>query len=144
MTEVDELRELVAKLKAERAADRERYLTAANETAKRHLAEREELDREGLARADRITAAFESRLSTLTTERDALRQVETNLSELCERFIQDKESLTTENAGLATALRQISEGNLGDYPWQADYARIREVARDALALSASRKGGDRG
>lgn len=30
------------------------------------------------------------------------------------------------------ALRNIAEGNLGDEPWQANYEKIREVARAAL------------
>ena len=32
----------------------------------------------------------------------------------------------------ARAVEQIAEGNLGDASWQADYERIREVARSAL------------
>jgi DNA repair exonuclease SbcCD ATPase subunit len=51
------------------------------------------------------------RLSALTTERDALRQVETNLSELCERFIQDKESLTTEIEKLREELNCRHDAN---------------------------------
>lgn len=31
------------------------------------------------------------------------------------------------------ALRRIAEGNLGDAPWQANYARIKQVAAEALA-----------
>lgn len=30
------------------------------------------------------------------------------------------------------ALRNIAEGNLGDAPWQANYTKIREIARSAL------------
>ena len=33
---------------------------------------------------------------------------------------------------LIDALRRIAEGNLGDYPWQANYAQIKEIARAAL------------
>lgn len=36
-----------------------------------------------------------------------------------------------------TALRRIAEGNLGDAPWQANYERIREVARAALTEQAN-------
>ncbi|MDZ5448923.1 Lar family restriction alleviation protein [Labrys sedimenti] len=35
-------------------------------------------------------------------------------------------------AELETALRNIAEGNLGDNRWQANYARIKQVARAAL------------
>lgn len=35
-------------------------------------------------------------------------------------------------AGLEGSLRNIAEGNLGEMPWQANYDRIREVARAAL------------
>lgn len=34
---------------------------------------------------------------------------------------------------LAEALRSIAEGNLGDSPWQANYEKIKQVARSALA-----------
>lgn len=34
---------------------------------------------------------------------------------------------------LVEALRRIAEGNLGDAPWQANYAKIREVAKEALS-----------
>ena len=30
------------------------------------------------------------------------------------------------------ALRSIAEGNLGESPWQASYARVQEIARAAL------------
>jgi hypothetical protein len=33
---------------------------------------------------------------------------------------------------LRAALRSIAEGNLGPNAWQADYAKIRKVAQDAL------------
>ncbi len=36
---------------------------------------------------------------------------------------------------LEQALRNIAEGNLGPAPWQANYARIRQVAAEALAAS---------
>lgn len=36
---------------------------------------------------------------------------------------------------LAGALRSIAEGNLGDQPWQANYDRIRQIARNALTPS---------
>lgn len=39
---------------------------------------------------------------------------------------------------LEAALRNISEGNLGDAPWQAPYGRVQELARTALR---SREGG---
>lgn len=35
------------------------------------------------------------------------------------------------------ALRKIAEGNLGDASWQANYDRIREVAREALSTPTS-------
>jgi hypothetical protein len=38
---------------------------------------------------------------------------------------------------LRQALRNIAEGNLGDAPWQANYARIKEVAAEALATVAA-------
>ena len=38
----------------------------------------------------------------------------------------------TEIERLRQALRNIAEGNLGDAPWQANYARIKEVAAAAL------------
>lgn len=34
------------------------------------------------------------------------------------------------------ALLSIAEGNLGDEPWQANYARIQEIARAALSPTA--------
>lgn len=37
---------------------------------------------------------------------------------------------------LRGALRNIAEGNLGDDPWQANYAKIKQVA--AAALSGSK------
>lgn len=37
-----------------------------------------------------------------------------------------------ENARLRQALRNIAEGNLGDASWQANYDRIRHVARSAI------------
>ena len=36
---------------------------------------------------------------------------------------------------LSHELRRIAEGVLGDQPWQANYARIQQVARDALAAA---------
>jgi hypothetical protein len=41
-------------------------------------------------------------------------------------------------AGLVEALRNIAEGNLGDAAWQANYAKIKDVARAAIAAA---KGG---
>jgi len=38
-------------------------------------------------------------------------------------------------ARMAEALRNIAEGNLGDAAWQANYARIKDVARAALAAA---------
>lgn len=38
---------------------------------------------------------------------------------------------------LRAALRNIAEGNLGDARWQANYARIKEVAAEALATVAA-------
>jgi hypothetical protein len=38
-------------------------------------------------------------------------------------------------ARLVEALRNIAEGNLGDAAWQANYARIKDVARAALAAA---------
>ena len=38
-------------------------------------------------------------------------------------------------AWLVDALRNIAEGNLGDAAWQANYARIKDVARAALAAA---------
>lgn len=37
---------------------------------------------------------------------------------------------------LEAALRRIAEGNLGDLPWEANYERIRQVTRAALAPEA--------
>jgi hypothetical protein len=37
---------------------------------------------------------------------------------------------------LRTVLRNIAEGNLGDSSWQANYVRIRSVARAALMVAA--------
>jgi hypothetical protein len=47
------------------------------------------------------------------------------------------EALTKRVAELEEALRRIAEGNLGSMPWQADYAKIREVASAALSNAAS-------
>lgn len=38
---------------------------------------------------------------------------------------------------LEEALRKIAEGNLGDDPWQANYDRIRNVARNALKVNGN-------
>lgn len=46
------------------------------------------------------------------------------------------ESLRAQIAAKDTALRNIAEGNLGDGPGQANYERIREVARAALSQPA--------
>lgn len=46
---------------------------------------------------------------------------------------------TDEMERMREALTSIAEGNLGDAPWQADYVRIREVARAAL-LPQDRRG----
>lgn len=46
-----------------------------------------------------------------------------------ERLERIKTALTSTQA----ALRRIAEGNLGDEPWQADYDKIRAVARAALS-----------
>jgi hypothetical protein len=50
------------------------------------------------------------------------------------------EALTKRVAELEEALKRIAEGNLGSMPWQADYAKIREVA--SAALSNTAKGED--
>jgi len=42
-------------------------------------------------------------------------------------------ALKAEVKKLRTELRSIAEGNLGDSPGQANYARIRDVARAALS-----------
>jgi len=39
---------------------------------------------------------------------------------------------------LEAALRNIAEGNLGNDPWQANYEKIREVARAALSNEAGK------
>lgn len=39
---------------------------------------------------------------------------------------------------LTSALRSISEGNLGDMSWQANYETIRQVARNAISKEAER------
>jgi hypothetical protein len=39
----------------------------------------------------------------------------------------------TREDALEKALRRIAEGNLGDAPWQANYDKIRAVAREALS-----------
>ena len=36
---------------------------------------------------------------------------------------------------LEAEMRRIAEGNLGDAPWQANYDRIREIARASLSSS---------
>jgi CO/xanthine dehydrogenase Mo-binding subunit len=46
------------------------------------------------------------------------------------------EALTKRVAELEEALKRIAEGNLGSMPWQADYAKIREVASAALSNAA--------
>jgi hypothetical protein len=46
------------------------------------------------------------------------------------------EALTKRVAELEEALERIAEGNLGSMPWQADYAKIREVASTALSNAA--------
>jgi len=66
-----------------------------------------------------------SQLAAVTAERDALAL---SWSEQLTRA-------TTAEAQLKAAreaLRNIAEGNLGDDPWQANYDKIRSVARAAL------------
>lgn len=41
--------------------------------------------------------------------------------------------LRAHNARLSEALRSLAEGNLGDASWQANYDRIRDLARAALS-----------
>lgn len=48
------------------------------------------------------------------------------------------EALQRSNAEKDEALRSIAEGNLGPFDWQANYDRIREVARKALSHSSAR------
>jgi hypothetical protein len=48
----------------------------------------------------------------------------------------------TREDGMERALRNIAEGNLGDAPWQANYDKIRAVAREAL-LSQPEPRGDK-
>lgn len=44
-----------------------------------------------------------------------------------------RDELERQLAERDAALRSIAEGNLGDDPWQANYAKIREVAHAALS-----------
>lgn len=44
----------------------------------------------------------------------------------------ERDSLAKQVAGLTEALRNIAEGNLGPAPWQANYEKIRSIARAAL------------
>ena len=52
-------------------------------------------------------------------------------------FVEDAKSdiaaLLDRIESLEKALERIAEGNLGDAPWQADYAKVKEVARAALS-----------
>lgn len=64
--------------------------------------------------------------ASLEAELKAAREALTQEQAALDREIDDA-------ARLAVALRSIAEGNLGDDPWQANYARIREVARAALS-----------
>jgi hypothetical protein len=43
-------------------------------------------------------------------------------------------SLVTRLQQAEEALKRIAEGNLGDDPWQANYAKIRRVASEALSI----------
>jgi hypothetical protein len=62
---------------------------------------------------------------------DRAESAEAQLNE-CERKLRAHE----ETIGrLSHELRRIAEGNLGDESWQANYARIQQVARDALAAA---------
>lgn len=49
----------------------------------------------------------------------------------------ERDRLAADKARLSKALRNIAEGNLGDAKWQANYDKIREVARAALSGSGS-------
>lgn len=57
----------------------------------------------------------------------------TELDALLERI----RTAEADKARLSEALRNIAEGNLGDAPWQANYDKIREVARAVLSGSSS-------
>ena len=67
----------------------------------------------------------EGDVERLREERDAL---QTALAETHN----ERARLRKENARLRGVLRNIAEGNLGNAPWQANYERIRDVARAAL------------
>lgn len=49
----------------------------------------------------------------------------------------ERDTLLAQVAGMRGALLNITEGNLGDASWQANYDRIREVARAALTKEPS-------
>lgn len=78
---------------------------------------------------DRI-GRLERENAELRVERDTLAMHLDAKTILADRDKADK-------ARLSEALRSIAEGNLGDASWQANYDRIREVARAALSGSGA-------
>jgi hypothetical protein len=71
----------------------------------------------------------------VTRYRDRLRAVKPRYRELNSPLwdaLDGAERRESVLAEMEKALRAIAEGNLGDEGWQANYERIREVARAAL------------
>lgn len=55
-----------------------------------------------------------------------------NVMSYMEHWETRAEKAEAEVERLKAELRRIAEGNLGDDPWQANYARIKQVASEAL------------
>lgn len=65
-----------------------------------------------------------------------------SLAEQVQRMSDALAARDAEVERLRAVLRNIAEGNLGDAPWQANYERIRSVARAALSVSPAPGEGD--
>lgn len=91
------------------------------------------------AECDRLSAKLaavegerdEARLSAQTVG-DQLGQAVDRLTRKLDAAEARATELQRENERLEKALRRIAEGNLGDASWEADYEKIRQVARAAL------------
>lgn len=67
---------------------------------------------------------YQEAITTLDSEREANA-----------RLTDEVDRLRVQLTDAHQALRNLAEGNLGDLPWQANYERIKQVARAALVHS---------